>query len=673
MYQVDILNLSCQRKDSPVNQDSLSAERLQDRSTYMHPDRECDLVMKGGITSGVLYPLAVCELAETYQLRSVGGTSAGAIAAAVTAAAEYGRRSNRKASGFDSLAGLPEWLATDDHLVNLFKPPQGTRRARSLLIGALQGTPKLWLTCRVVGQTWASRRWWIPTLAALPGAAIVTALALGSTDLVWLQAAALILAILIGVIGLVVGGVLAFVLHTAHAIEDNMYGLVSGSDAWDGSASLSDWLTDEIDRLAGIDQQNRHSLTFGDLWAGPGQEAANAMPEDPLINLEMQATSVTEGRSYRLPRDLGSSFSFDENEFRRLFPPRIVDYLMELAGEDRRGDGLVPLPDPARLPVVVATRMSLSFPLLVSAVPLYEIDRSMQTGEPERCWFSDGGITSNFPVSYFDALLPSRPTFGINLRAFHPRHPQREDERRNIWMPRSNRSGVIEWWTRWPSGRGLAGVVAFLRAVADTMQNWVDNTQTRVPGYRDRIVHISHSKEEGGMNLSMPPDTLAKLSERGRWAGRRLVDYYTNPPGAPVPDDALATDPEDRVVSWENHRWIRLRTSLALVSDTLRSYAVQLSPGYEGELSAPLEAAPSYRFANSRQRRLAQALMHGSSSDEDGSVTRLPAGLIDLVEAMAEIEATPNTALDHEAPRPAPVFRISPGARSFIPEEEEGS
>jgi hypothetical protein len=47
--------------------------------------------MKGGITSGVIYPLAVCELAQTYRLRSVGGASAGAIAAAAEAAAEVGR------------------------------------------------------------------------------------------------------------------------------------------------------------------------------------------------------------------------------------------------------------------------------------------------------------------------------------------------------------------------------------------------------------------------------------------------------------------------------------------------------------------------------------------------------------------------------------------------------
>src|ERR1700685_2994361 len=42
---------------------------------------ECEIVMKGGITSGVVYPLAVCQLATRQQLRSIGGSSAGAIAA----------------------------------------------------------------------------------------------------------------------------------------------------------------------------------------------------------------------------------------------------------------------------------------------------------------------------------------------------------------------------------------------------------------------------------------------------------------------------------------------------------------------------------------------------------------------------------------------------------------
>jgi len=65
---------------------------LHDASIYAKPELDCDLGMKGGITSGVAYPLAVCELAKKYRLRNIGGTSAGAIAAAAAAAAEHGRR-----------------------------------------------------------------------------------------------------------------------------------------------------------------------------------------------------------------------------------------------------------------------------------------------------------------------------------------------------------------------------------------------------------------------------------------------------------------------------------------------------------------------------------------------------------------------------------------------------
>ena len=42
---------------------------------YSRPTRSCDVVMKGGITSGVVYPHAICELARTYRFVDVGGTS----------------------------------------------------------------------------------------------------------------------------------------------------------------------------------------------------------------------------------------------------------------------------------------------------------------------------------------------------------------------------------------------------------------------------------------------------------------------------------------------------------------------------------------------------------------------------------------------------------------------
>ena len=62
--------------------------------------------MKRGITSGIVYPALVLTLSRDDRFRCIGGTSAGAIAAAVRAAAEYGR----KAKGFEKLDQVREHL-----------------------------------------------------------------------------------------------------------------------------------------------------------------------------------------------------------------------------------------------------------------------------------------------------------------------------------------------------------------------------------------------------------------------------------------------------------------------------------------------------------------------------------------------------------------------------------
>jgi len=40
----------------------------------------------------------------------------------------------------------------------------------------------------------------------------------------------------------------------------------------------------------------------------------------------------------------------------------------------------------------------------------------------------------------------------------------------------------------------------------------MDNTQLQVPGYRDRVVHVYVDKDEGGLNLNMPPQYVKRLS-----------------------------------------------------------------------------------------------------------------------------------------------------------------
>src|SRR6266478_882256 len=105
------------------------------------PDRFCDLVMKGGITSGVVYPLAACELSKAFRFKNIGGTSAGAIAAAATAAAELGR--NAPNGGFRLLETLPKFLGdkpigdSNSNLFLFFQPQKGTRQLFDICIAAL--------------------------------------------------------------------------------------------------------------------------------------------------------------------------------------------------------------------------------------------------------------------------------------------------------------------------------------------------------------------------------------------------------------------------------------------------------------------------------------------------------------------------------------------------------
>src|SRR5207237_6529743 len=81
------------------------------------PPEQCDLVMKGGITSGVLYPRAVSTLAGHYTFRQIGGASVGAVAAAAAAAAEYSRQhftTEAANQGFEGLEKLADELGATE-------------------------------------------------------------------------------------------------------------------------------------------------------------------------------------------------------------------------------------------------------------------------------------------------------------------------------------------------------------------------------------------------------------------------------------------------------------------------------------------------------------------------------------------------------------------------------
>lgn len=106
------------------------------------PARHCDVIMKGGIASGVVYPAAGVELAKRYTLKNIGGASAGAIAAALFAAAEYRRQVQGSDEGFAELQALPATFGSTtssgtSFLLGLFRPASDAKRLFSLLLAFL--------------------------------------------------------------------------------------------------------------------------------------------------------------------------------------------------------------------------------------------------------------------------------------------------------------------------------------------------------------------------------------------------------------------------------------------------------------------------------------------------------------------------------------------------------
>ena len=556
------------------------------------PERTCDIVMKGGITSGIVYPKAVCELAKEYRFVNIGGTSAGAIAASITAAAEYNRTNNGSLNGFKILQSLPEILGEEindnTRLFSLFQPNKSTKKIFNLLIRVL-------FRRKVSGKIIAAATTIIKEfpilmiLSLIPGAVVIYLTLQNTHNLVLLLAGLIsgILLLIFTFIFFIIARVLPLFIKT---LSKNSFGLTTGylkNGGDEKSKPLTEWLSDIIDKAAGLDDGT--PLTFGHL---------SEIKDGKKIELKMVTTNLTWGRPLTHPFSDSNSdnlFYYDEEELKEFFPDKIIKWMRDHSGGMK--DGKLIFPDSQYLPVVVAARMSLSFPILISAVPLYAVDYTLKeaSGQDlplEKCLFSDGGICSNFPVHFFDSPLPRRPTFALNLNPFHPRFPQSDDESKNVHMVKNNGAGRAEYWTRINHS-----IAKFFGSILDTMQNWSDNTQARVPGYRDRIAHIHLNKLEGGMNLNMDPIIINKLSERGRFAGKLIASRFAGG------DDVL--------MNWNNHRWVRFRTSLSLLEEYIegmeRAFKIptsKIEKGYPELYERDDKASPnSYRFTLTQKEK----------------------------------------------------------------------
>ncbi len=538
----------------------------------------CDIVMKGGITSGVVYPLAVVELHEKYRIKSVGGTSAGALAAAIVAAAEYARASG----GYERIAALPEEIARV--LFSLFQPgPEfrplydaftGAANAKSRTGGVVSGLISLFS-----GYPGA----WVPW--TLPGLAVVLGGLLAGPG--WL--------IVLGVVLALAGAVYGLFLKLKRLVFRDLpacdFGICPGlrQEGYEDPA-LTEWLADKIDEVAGLESApgdgDGRPLTFGDLARDAG--TADARPDGKKhpsghdIALAVMTTDLMSRRPYRLPFRQNIHF-FSKSEFEELFPPRVVTQLVGNR-EPRNGgpgvpDDLYPIPPASDLPVVVAARMSLSFPGLIRAVPLWKQDYTRKDPEDGthpmiRCLFTDGGLSSNFPIHFFDRLLPRWPTFAIALQPFHE---ERHSDEKRAWMNPSARSGQLL------PMHEISGVLDFLMTLLDAAKDWQDNMQSTLPGYRERIAHIALKADEGGLNLDMDDETIRNLIRYGAEAGGIITSARTK--GG---------------FDFDDHRWRRLLVAMSRLEEELVEFAEAWTG--DGDLAEPydtflkrLKTPPSYK------------------------------------------------------------------------------
>jgi len=411
-------------------------------------------------------------------------------------------------------------------------------------------------------------------------------------------------------------------------IPRNGFGFSTGR-APEGSTKpgVTDWMHDEIQTTAG--KKPDEPLTFADLWTAEGASVDDCRENASLraINLQMITTSLTHGRPYRLPFE-DRRFFFKKAELEDYFPEAIVAHMVRHAEPDEGNPDLYCFTDTAQMPIVVAARMSLSFPILFTLVPFYVHDTSVTPVKLDRAWFIDGGLSSNFPVSLFDSPFPRWPTFGIDLCSPDDRHRiNQTDESENIWMPERNEDGRSPNFHRLLDKKNVPQIGLYISAILDSIRNWRDNTQMSTPGFLDRVVHIVLDEKEGGLNLNMDPKKIGHLSERGEAAGEKLLSRF----GANANHD----------MNWNNHRWLRYLIGMTLLQNAMQNMEEALSDTTYAALLARTDNNPKTGYW------------------KKGFNPKAYQDLTKEFQKLAAMSASPD--FDAVCPKPKPELRITPG------------
>ena len=338
-------------------------------------DRYCDVVLDGGVINGVVYPGFLIELARNFHFQSIGGTSVGAIAAALAAACEYNRRFGSDNGFNQGLAKMPGELAdwVDDaqevtKIQSLFQPDLGVKRLFDWFVDVLgerlESKNKFFWNSREstqpisvpsdsnfltrllrllwtvwskavnhLGPNWPGIFFWF--LLATVFVISINYPGIKEAGYAW-QSFHSFITLRNGFLWegiylfgcLVVHPIFIFIAQCYRLIRLPGYGACTGMRS-EGSehTALSEWLYDGVQKSAGLPLHR--PLTFADLWRAPGGPVgSDGGNESRSIDLRTITTCLSHGRIYELPlANDETPLMFRLSEFKSYFPKAVIDHL----------------------------------------------------------------------------------------------------------------------------------------------------------------------------------------------------------------------------------------------------------------------------------------------------------------------------------------------------------
>ena len=528
-------------------------------SQFENPALECDAIMKGGVTSGIVYSYAILEIATCHRFRSLGGTSAGAIAAAFAAAAEYARSVRNDPVGFVRLQSYCDELP-------------------KILISLFQPDPEFEPALRVARRAVAAGKWGIIGYLAVRilGLAMVGAAVARFFMTDWLAITCIGLALaFVGLLILPYWSIVRPLLHARDRLISNGFGACSGlTVGGPGPKGLTDWLYAALQDIAFGSPTHPEPLTFRDLEK-PSNGAA------PIF-LRMVTTNLSMGRPHTLP-ELGIPAGYRPAQWKELFPAPVLAYINRKSGPWNGIKGAKRVPPGDDLPVICAVRMSLSFPVLFKAIPILTFDHEFKSvvkalgGTPERrlctVWLTDGGLSSNFPIHLFDSPLPSRPTFAISLDSLQVA-PNLVNHR--VLLPETSLQGSGVQVTE------INSLSDFGWQILAAAKDWQDQLASEITGQRERIARIFLDGSEGGLNLDMPEEVSRSLMRYGLDAGRLFTTRF----------------------SFDEHRWRRMLGVYRNTGEWIDRTTATWTGGFAAWFAGYQKDVQSYEKLTQRDRRL---------------------------------------------------------------------